>query len=137
MFCFRSEPLCEPHVKLYLYRHSGSPCITGSHYISPLYTSGHSRAIWDASEPYEPLYGPHQDLSSSGCSVSTISPPYVNGMNIQPFNASCVPSELWGHHTSTSCTSSHSGSSSSPVSLGSHYMNHIKIYQFSDVLCPQ
>ena len=95
------------------------------------------QAIWDASEPYEPLYKPRQDLSSSGCSVFTISRPYVNGMYIQPFNMSCVPSEPWGNHTSTSCTSSHSGPSSSPVSPGSHYMNHIKINPFPDVLCPQ
>ena len=42
-----------------------------------------------------------------------------------------------GHHTSTSCTSSHAGPSGAPVSPGSHYMSHIKIYPFSDVLCPQ
>ena len=39
----------------------------------------------------------------------------------------CPQWVLWDHHTSTSCTSSHSGRSGSPVSLGSHYMNHIKI----------
>ena len=39
----------------------------------------------------------------------------------------CPQWALWDHHTSTSCTSSHSGRSGSPVSLGGHYMNHIKI----------
>ena len=58
-------------------------------------------------------------------------------MYMQPFNVSRVPSEPWGNHTSTSCTSSHSGPSSSSVSPGSHYMNHIKINPFPDVLCPQ
>ena len=51
----------------------------------------------------------------------------------------CITSPVspGGQHTSTSCISSHSGCSGSPISLGIHYMNHIKINPFSDVLCPQ
>ena len=41
------------------------------------------------------------------------------------------------HQASTPFTFSYFGRSSSLVSHRSHYMNHAKIYPFSDVLCPQ
>ena len=34
-------------------------------------------------------------------------------------------------------TSSHSGHTGSPVSRRNHYMGHVRIYPFPDVLCPQ
>ena len=117
MFCILSEPqepLYEPHVQLHLSGLSGTPVSHMSHYVS-----------------HVKIY-PVLDFF-----VSTISWSYVNGMYIQPCNVSCVPSESWGNHISKSCTSSHSGPSSSSVSHGSHYMNHVKIYPFSTVLCPQ
>ena len=42
-----------------------------------------------------------------------------------------------GHHNSTSCTSSHSSLTASPVSHKNSYMNHVNIYSFSDVLSPR
>ena len=41
------------------------------------------------------------------------------------------------HKASTPFTFSYFGPSRSPVSHRSHYMNHVKIYPFSDILCPQ
>ena len=41
------------------------------------------------------------------------------------------------HQASTPFTFSYSGRSRSPVSHRSHSMNHVKIYRFWDVLCPQ
>ena len=41
------------------------------------------------------------------------------------------------HQASTPFTFSYFGRSMSPVSHRSHYMNHVKIYPFSDILCPQ
>ena len=41
------------------------------------------------------------------------------------------------HQASTPFTFSYFRRSRSPVSHRSHYMNHVKIYPFSDVLCPQ
>ena len=41
------------------------------------------------------------------------------------------------HQVSTPFTFNYFGRSRSPVSHMSHYMNHVKIYPFSDVLCPQ
>ena len=41
------------------------------------------------------------------------------------------------HEASMPFTLSYFGRSRSPVSHRSRYMNHIKIYPFSDVLCPQ
>ena len=42
-----------------------------------------------------------------------------------------------GHHNSTSCTSSHSSRTASPVNHKNSYINHVNIYSFSDVLYPQ
>ena len=41
------------------------------------------------------------------------------------------------NQASTPFTFSYFGCSRSPVSHRSHYMNHVKIYPFSDILCPQ
>ena len=41
------------------------------------------------------------------------------------------------HQASTPFTFSYFGCSRSPVSHRSHYINHVKIYPFSDILCPQ
>ena len=67
-FCIPSEPqepLYEPHVKLPLYGHSGSPVSSGSHYLSPTCASSHSQAVWVLSEPQEPLDEPYVDLAIS------------------------------------------------------------------------
>ena len=40
------------------------------------------------------------------------------------------------HQASTTFTFTYFRRSRSPVSHSSHYMNHVKIYPFSDVLCP-
>ena len=47
------------------------------------------------------------------------------------------PLSLMGHHTSTSCTSSHSMCSMSPVSHRIHHMKYIKMQSFPEVLFPQ
>ena len=48
-----------------------------------------------------------------------------------------TPLSPGSHQTSTPFKFSWLRRSSSPVSHRSHYMNHVKIYPFSDVLCPQ
>ena len=50
----------------------------------------------------------------------------------------CVsPLSPGSHQVWTPFTFSYFGRSRSPVSHRSHYMNHVKIYPFSEVLCPQ
>ena len=141
---------------LAIYGRSVSPMSPRSYFISMVCTTSHGMH-------YASNRGQHLSKfytsSHSGCSGSPVSRrshcmSYIRISSVLdvlcPQSAhlttmACVSSHSMcnvspvspgGHHTSTSWTSSHAGPSGAPVSPGSHYMNHIKIYPFSDVLCP-
>ena len=78
--------------------------------------STHFQTIYVPNEPWEPLH--------------------INVIYIWPLYALCVPIEPREPPGFNTFTFSYFGSRS-PVSHRSHYMNHVKIYPFSDVLCPQ
>ena len=96
------EPLYEPHAKLHLYGHSGSPVSFGSHEISPSCTSRHSQSV---------------GVWAIGATRWTIC-----GSGL--FRTFGDPIEPRGHCISVSCTSRHFNSSGSSVSHRSHYMNY-------------
>ena len=88
----------------------------------------------------EPLYESRQDLSifrrfmspmSLGSHFISMSYTYSCSMHY------VSPLSPGSHQASTPFTFSYFGRSRSPVSYRSHYMNHVKIYPFSDILCPQ
>ena len=79
--------------------------------------STHFQTIYVPNEPWEPL---HINAYTSGRTMHYVSP-------LSPGS----------HQASTPFTFSYFGRSRSPVSHRSYYMNHVKIYSFSDILCPE
>ena len=96
-------------------------------------------ALWCSSESWEPLYEPHQDLSIFRRFMSPMSPRSHFISMSYTYNRSIhyvSPLSPVSHQASTPFTFSWLRRSRSPVSHRSHYMNQVKIYPLSDVLCP-
>ena len=96
-------------------------------------------ALWCSSESWKPLYEPHQDLSIFRRFMSQMSPrsQFISMSYTYSRSMHYVsPLSPGSHQASTPFTFSWLRRSTSPVSHRSHYKNQVKIYPFSDVLCP-
>ena len=141
-----------------------SPMSPGSHFIWMWYTSSRSMHYVSPLSPGSHQASTPFTFSYFGRSRSHVShrSHYMNHAKIYPFpDVSCPQWALAGSHfisisytssrsmhyvsplsagsqqASTPFTSSYFGRSRSPVSHRSHYINHVKIYPFSDILSPQ
>ena len=130
MFCVPNEPW-EP---LYV-----SPVSPGNHHISKFCTSNHSGRTGSpvshrSHYMRHAMIYPFPDIVFWQWALGATS--YQCHVHVDVRCIMCPPYSPGSLHASKPVTFSYFGRSRSPMSHMSHYMNHVKIYPFSDILCP-